>query len=278
MNRIFMRYPDGRAKALTLSYDDGVEQDIELVARMQKYGIPGTFNINSGLFAPVGTEYAKGTIHRRMTKQMTVDLFENSGMEIAVHSLTHPWLEQIPETSVLWEVLSDRNNLETIFSMLVHGMAYPFGTFNDAVVEQLEKAGIWYARTTISTETFFQPSDWLRLPATCHHNNPNLMELVQQFLSETPKTEPYLFYLWGHSYEFEANDNWQVIQKFLSTVSGHEDIWYATNIEIYAYTKAYKALDFATDCTIVHNPSALPVWISCNGEVKRIKGGETISL
>ena len=48
MVRKFMRYPGGRGKAVTISYDDGVQQDIEMIALMRKYGIKGTFNLNSG--------------------------------------------------------------------------------------------------------------------------------------------------------------------------------------------------------------------------------------
>lgn len=39
-------FPQGKKKALTLSYDDGVTQDERLIGLMQRYGIKGTFNIN----------------------------------------------------------------------------------------------------------------------------------------------------------------------------------------------------------------------------------------
>lgn len=42
-------FPDGKKKALTLSYDDGVEQDRRLVEILNRYGIKATFNINSGV-------------------------------------------------------------------------------------------------------------------------------------------------------------------------------------------------------------------------------------
>ena len=42
-------FPGGKRKALTLSYDDGVEQDITLMGILDKYGIKCTFNLNSGL-------------------------------------------------------------------------------------------------------------------------------------------------------------------------------------------------------------------------------------
>lgn len=50
-------YPYGLRKALTLSYDDGVETDIELIRILDEYGILATFNLNSGCFAPEGTVY-----------------------------------------------------------------------------------------------------------------------------------------------------------------------------------------------------------------------------
>lgn len=59
MSQYFMRFPEGRKKAVTLSYDDGVEQDMRLVEVMEKYGLKGTFNLNSGLFAPEGTVYRR---------------------------------------------------------------------------------------------------------------------------------------------------------------------------------------------------------------------------
>ena len=55
MADLWMLYPQGKLKALTLSYDDGVEQDIRLMEIMNRHGLKGTFNLNSGLFAPEGT-------------------------------------------------------------------------------------------------------------------------------------------------------------------------------------------------------------------------------
>jgi len=51
MSNMFMRFPSGRKKALTFSYDDGLQQDEKLIAIMIKNGLYGTFNINSGGFA-----------------------------------------------------------------------------------------------------------------------------------------------------------------------------------------------------------------------------------
>lgn len=275
---IYMSYPEGKTKALTLSYDDGVYQDTDLVNLMVKYGIKGTFNINSGMFSPDDFEHPTHTRTWRMSAKMCYDLYEKNGMEAAVHGLTHPFLETLPDSVCLWEILKDRQNLEELFGRPVHGMAYPYGTYNDNVVRQVQNAGIYYARTTISHNSFVQPGDWLRLGATAHHKSPKLKELTERFITEEPVRDPYLFYLWGHSFEFDRENNWNIIEEFFEKVSGKEDVWYATNIEVYQYTQGFKRLDFSVSGKWVYNPSALTVWFKKDNSIIEVKSGETVRI
>ena len=260
----FMRFPEGKAKALTLSYDDGVEQDIRLIDIMQKHGLKGTFNLNSGCYAPEGAVYPEGKIHRRMSKNKCIEVYKNSGMEVAVHGLTHPRLERLPKHICAYDILQDRANLEEDYDVIVRGMAFPYGTYNDEVVKVLRECGIVYARTVVSTERFDIPTDWLRLPATCHHKNPRLMELAQKFVEKKIDALPTLFYLWGHSYEYESDNNWNVIEEFAEYTGNRADIWYATNIEIYDYIEAYKQLVFSMDGSKVYNPTSMPLYFQYN--------------
>ena len=275
MSNIFMRFPGGKARALTLSYDDGVEQDIRLIGIMKQYGLKGTFNLNSGLYAPEGTVYPEGHFHRRMTKEQAIDLYKESGMEVAVQALTHPFLEQLSGNECTWEVIADRMNLEQEYDVIVRGMAYPFGTYSDQVVNVLENCGIAYSRTVEATHRFDVPKDWMRLPSTCHHNDPKLMELAHTLVETEWKRTPALFYLWGHSYEFEADNNWNVIEEFAAYIGGREDIWYATNIEVYDYVKAYERLMFSTDGKKVYNPTNMEVFFAKDEQIICAKPGTT---
>lgn len=273
MQKAFMRFPEGRPKALTLSYDDGVEQDIRLMEILDKHGLKCTFNINGGVDIPEDKVYAPGTIHRRMTKKRMIELYSNSGHEVAVHSYTHPFLEALPPVAVTQEIFEDRKTLENMFGHPIRGMAYPMGTFSDMVVDVLKVTGIAYARTTRVTRNFNIPTDWLRLDATCKHTDPQLMSLAQNFVTKEVSNHAQLFYLWGHSYEFEADDNWDVIERFAEYTGGKDDIWYATNIEIYDYIEAYNRLQWSADMTMVHNPSAISVWVK-----KAPQGGESVTV
>ncbi len=278
MANMIMRFPGGLPKALTLSYDDGVEQDEKLIAIVEKYGLKGTFNINSGCFPPEGTTYAPGTIHRRMPLNRLKEVYAKSSWEIAAHAYTHASLVGLPANIAAEEVLRDRKELEDIFGTVIRGFAYPYGAFDDQSVEILRSCGICYARTVQSTRDFHLPKDWLRLQATCHHNDPELMNLADKFVKARNWWDPMLFYLWGHSYEFEANDNWDVIERFAQAVSGKEDIWYAANIEIYDYCRAFSQLVFNTAMTLCVNPTARDLWFAYGEKEVHVPAGSTVSF
>lgn len=275
---IWMRFPGGLRKALTFSYDDGVEQDAELIAILNQHGLKGTFNLNSGLFAPEGTVYPAGSIHRRMSLSQAKALYSQGGHEVAVHCLTHASLPELTQPQMVREIMEDRANLERHFGGIIRGSAYPFGTFNDATVEALRVCGIAYARTVVSSHRFDMPQDWLRLSATCHHSDPQLMELADRFLTQNVPFGSRMFYVWGHAYEFEASDNWQVIRDFAAQMGGHADIWYATNIEICDYHMAFKRLVFSADERRIHNPTDMTLYFDKDGQSLIIKPGETLEV
>ena len=275
---MFYRFPNGLRKALTLSYDDGVEQDVRLMEILDKHGIRCTFNLNSGCWAAEGTVYPAGQIHRRMTARQAVRTYTNPRHEVAAHCLTHASLTELNPAQIAHEVLDDRRNLEVLFGRLIRGLAYPFGTYSDTVVDALRATGVAYARTVNSTGGFAIPTDWLRLHPTCHHNAPNLMELCDRFLNDGVPFGSQLFYLWGHSYEFEADNNWEVIEAFCEKMGGRDDIWYATNIEIVDYINACRAIISDVNCSRLHNPTATDVWVDWHGRLVCIKAGETVEL
>ena len=279
MTRKYFMFPGFKYKAVTLSYDDGVRQDKRLISIMQQYGLKGTFNINSGLFSDEQSEVERG----RMTPDEAYALYTASGMEVASHGYKHLHLANIDTAIATYDVINDRVELERLFDTVIKGMAYAFGNYSDSVVDILKKCGISYCRTTISTEKFDIPGDWLRLPATCHHNNPKLMELAERFVEGMGQSEkwtktPRLFYLWGHSYEFDNNDNWDVIVRFAEYIGGRDDIWYATNGEIYDYVQAYDRLCFSADGSLVYNPSAITVYIQCADKQFVIAPMETVRI
>ena len=55
---------------------------------------------------------------------------------------------------------------------------------------------------------------------------------------------------------------------------GHEEIWYATNGELYRYKTAAGQLMESADGARVENPTGVPIWILKDGEVQVLRGTE----
>ena len=276
MYNYVMLFPQGKIKALTFSYDDGQRQDIRLIELFNKYGVKGTFNLNSG-----NMEKSDETKTTQVTLEQIPKVYK--GHEVAVHASKHSFLEKLPYPVVVKELYEDRKELEKYTGYIVRGMAYPFGTYSDDVVRIAKDVGIKYSRTVEAHHRFIIPVDWLRMPSTCHHADKQLFELADRFLNEDPtnnwsSTSGNLFYVWGHSYEFRTEEDWERMEKFLEKVANKDDTWYATNIEIYDYVEAYRSLEYSINLKKVYNPSCKDVWIKVQGKVYKIPSGKTVNI
>jgi peptidoglycan/xylan/chitin deacetylase (PgdA/CDA1 family) len=271
-----LRFPQGRQKAITFSYDDGVEADKRLVAIFNKYGVKGTFNLNSKRF-----DAAEWNGH--MDEQTTYDTFFDCGQEIALHGARHIFLDKVPLVEAAKEVLDNRDYLEGKFGRIVNGFAYPYGATNDEIVALLKSLGVTYARTTLSTHSFAIPQNWLRLNPTCHHADKELPVLCDKFFNTNPSDvekhrESWLFFVWGHSFEFDKANNWDVIENLCKKAKSDDNVWKATCGEIYDYVKCYNSLVYSSDGEIVYNPSHQPVWLELRGKIYLIPAGKTIKF
>lgn len=281
LRRDVLLYPEGKQKAFTMSYDDGVTQDERLIALMDKYGIKGTFNLNAGLMGDEDwlVQGGVGVNHNKFPKEKIAEIYY--GQEIAVHSMTHPDLTRVPAGTVSYEIAECRKELEEIVKHPVTGMAYPFGTWDKKLEMAAEFCGITYARTTKPTYAFSLPEDFMEWHPTCHHTDSRMFELLDAFLQPIDPekyTEPWLYYLWGHAYEFDSYKQWDDIEKFLKTVGNREETWYASNEEICNYIKAAKALVYSATGDYIYNPTCTDVWMQIDGKAYEFRPGETVEI
>ena len=266
----YLRFPGGKAKVLSFSYDDGVEQDIRLIDMFRQCGLKGTFNLNSGLFGQQDK-------HRRLTGDEVKQVYTPDVCEVACHGARHGTLATLDSAVAALDVLDDRRNLENLFERQIHGLAYANGSVNETVDVVCRSAGIWYGRTAKSTKDFYLPENWLRLHPTCHHNNAQLMELADRFMSLKPVKQPQLFLVWGHAYQFDDQKNWDVMERFADAIAGKDDIWYATNEEVYLAWRDYMRLEYSADGSMVYNPNPRSVWVHQPGiGTYEIKAGEQL--
>lgn len=281
----FLRFPGGLAKAVTLSYDDGCKDDIRFSETICAHGLKCTFNINSGFIAEKEEDWH---LTREQIKKYLID----TGNEIAVHGKNHRALGKVTPVDGIRDVLECRTELEQEFGMIIRGMAYPDsgitrfenGADYADIKHYLKDLGIVYSRTLGGdSDSFALPTDWHAWMPTAHHTNPELFSYIDKFLNEPMSSydasqTPGLFYLWGHSFEFENNKNWDLLDKICSALSNKPDVWYATNIEIYDYVSAYRSLVFSADGSTVYNPTLLTVWFTEDGKLFSVKSGETLII
>lgn len=263
MNIEFCYFPNGVRRALTMSFDDGKTADIRLAEIFQKNGIKATFHYNS---ANIDKDtYVTASEIKKISEYH----------EVACHGKTHAFLDKIPASFAISEILEDKLALESITGKLVRGLSYPYGTYTDNVLNMLPNLGIEYSRTIANTNSCYVPENFLEWHPTCHQSH-DIDKMWNKLLKFNKHIR--LLYIWGHSYEFDRDNSWERIEKFCEMAGGNEDVWYATNIEIKDYITALRSLVFSSDRKLVFNPSFQPVWIGVNNEAVKINSGETVEL
>lgn len=263
----FDRYPGGKHFAVTFSYDDGNVADRRLVALFNKYGLKATFHLISG-------RLGGDTV---VTEEEVPSLY--AGHEIAAHTFWHQHLDRVPPSYQLSEILRDREKLERISGKIVRGMSYPYDSKSGETVSLMKSAGIVYGRTTSATHGLALPADFMLWNPSCHHSEalPVIENFKTNWLNQRWNYGGTL-YIWGHSFEFDRADNWDLAENICASLSGLDDVWYATNIEIYDYITAIRSISVSADGKKFFNPSAVSVIASSEGAAFTIGAGETVSV
>lgn len=225
---------NGKNKAVTFSFDDGVLQDKKLLKLFNELGLKATFNINSSRFGfecPYernGVQYERTVINVEELK----DLY--SGHEIASHTLTHTNLTTLNDSSIIWQVEQDRKVLSDLVGYEVKGLAYPCGGVNndDRVADVIKNnTKIKYCRTIISTYNYDLQTNLYRFNPTVFWCENCLYDIVDTFIGlKTDK--PQLLYVWGHTYEFNDKVDFDKFATMCKKLASQKDIFFGTNSEV----------------------------------------------
>jgi hypothetical protein len=260
-----LRFPSNKTKALIMSYDDGSEHDRRLVDLFNRYGIRGTFHLNSGKL---------GQPHHVAPHEVST-LYQ--GHEVACHSVNHPDLTQLDDNAVRHEIQQDRWALEDLMGSSVRGLAYPFGTYNERIIALLTELGIEYARTVTDTHGFSIPDAFLKWQPSCHHHW--AMELGKRFLADADQSLQ-VFTVWGHSYELDGfmtadpTKDWGYMEAFCRLWHGQDHVYCTTAIDLFEYLGAVQQLKYSpADSTLV-NTSARSVWVAWQAVAMEIAPGQ----
>lgn len=262
-------YPYGKTKAFNITYDDGVLQDIRFVKLLNKYGLKGTFNLNSRLMEQeFEWVHGNGMVVKRLRLDAVRHLYD--GHEIASHTLTHPYMSDKTEKQLLWEIGEDKRRLEEVFGREVAGFGVPFHYYSEKIADCVKRCGFEYGRMSEESRGYSPWEDPYYWRCGIFHLAPELDAYVDEFFRSSE--ELALCQIVGHSYDLDAENLWDKMEGILRRVSEDQDVISMTHLEIVRYIRAMKQAVF-TDGTIINN-SDTELWFRVDGEVRMLCPGE----
>lgn len=272
MNKITRLYPGGKEKAFNISYDDGVLQDTRFVRLLNKYGLKGTFNLNSQLMEEEFTwVHPCGMSVTRLSTEATRYLYD--GHEVASHTLTHPYMDHLSRGQILYQLGEDRRRLEDWFGREVKGFAVPFHYYSQLIADCAKEVGFEYVRISEPSRNYCLPEDHYWWRAGVFHLVLDLERYVDDFLYTDQ--ELALCQIIGHSYDLDAENMWDRMEAIFAKIKG-ADVWSATNLELARYAKAMGAAEFAGSS--LYNGSQQSLWFRVDDRTVCLHPGQTVSL
>ena len=266
-------YPNGKSKAFNITYDDGVVQDIRFVELLNRYNIKGTFNLNSQLMAeqfcwthPCGMDV------RRLPAETVVDLYK--GHEVACHTLTHPYMHDMDEGAVMYQLGQDKYNLELLFGREICGFAVPFDYYSPLIADCAKRCGFEYARMSERSFSYIPSAEYWWWQCGVFHLDEDFNVYIENFFKTD--TELALCQIVGHSYDLDAENMWEDMENILGRIAADNSVASMTNLEIVRYLKAIRSAETAGN--YIRNHSDLPLWFDVDGRVIRVNPHETFNI
>lgn len=203
------------AKYFLLSFDDGTVHDRRFVELLNKYRIPCTFNLNSGLEDFVWEFEGNKVVRQKLSD--TVEQYR--GYEVASHSLTHPKLDTLHPPRLRREVEEDCAALQAIFGLEEIGFGVPFTVCGEREIKIIRKF-VRYIRLSEYASSFALPTDPYHIPIHALYNDPDVREKIAAF-AENDLSDS-LFVLAGHSYELEFLHHWDYMEELLQYIKNFD--------------------------------------------------------
>ena len=255
-------YPGGKPKAFSITYDDGVLQDIPLVSLLNRYGLKGTFNLNSGLmeeeFAWV---HSSGAVIRRLPSHIAAQLYD--GHEVASHTVSHPYMEHLSDEELMYQLGQDKAKLEQLFGREILGFAVPFDHFSQRIADCARRCGFAYARTSQERYSYAPPKDHFHWGAGAYHVMPGFWDFAEGFFHT--EEELALCQIVGHSYDLDTEQMWEPMEALFRRVAEDPNIVSMTHLDLARYLQAMEQAVISEDR--VENPSDQTLWFSKNGVI-----------
>jgi peptidoglycan/xylan/chitin deacetylase (PgdA/CDA1 family) len=133
----------GIGNRFIITFDDGYEGTLNYAAQsLRDHGFAAIqFLVADRLGQHNEWDLGLDTTMERLMDRTQVQEWLSLGFEIGAHTLTHPRLTAIPIAAAKNEIAGSKKKLEDLFGIPIKHFAYPYGGYNDAIVDLVEEAG-----------------------------------------------------------------------------------------------------------------------------------------
>ena len=134
-----------------LTFDDGYDDlyDELLPLAIEHRYTPVIYLVVDRIGASNVWDQENGLRARNLLTLAQIREMQKHGFEFGSHTLTHPWLPDLPDAQVRCEVSDSKSRLEDMLGVEVASFAYPFGGVDRRVRAAVADAGYKLAFTTL---------------------------------------------------------------------------------------------------------------------------------
>lgn len=229
----------------TTSWDDGPALDLRTAELLDQYGCKGTF------YVCPRKQHGNTVLSKKEIQELRLH------HDIGAHTLRHPKLTEVSRIEAKAEIVDSKAWIEDCTQTSCTMFCYPYGMYNEEIIQLVQEAGYAGARTTEKLQ--FGVEDPFRMPTTLqispfpkrkvwsrwwHPLDPHgplrvqrkqlkklgvrptckttwLQHAISLFdlaLSPPNPNPNPIFHLWGHSHEIERYGMWKDLEAFLAHV------------------------------------------------------------
>jgi peptidoglycan/xylan/chitin deacetylase (PgdA/CDA1 family) len=151
-------HPASGRDCVAITFDDGFENFLtQALPELEKRKIPATvFVIADGM----NREFGSAAYAERLLSLEQVRSLPSSLVTIGSHTMSHPMLTQLEETEARREIRESRTKLEAMLDRQVREFSFPFGGFNQRLLEFCQEAGYERAYTTLPAFAFKERNEF----------------------------------------------------------------------------------------------------------------------
>jgi peptidoglycan/xylan/chitin deacetylase (PgdA/CDA1 family) len=156
--------PEGGRYAV-LTFDDGMQNIVDnALPELEKRSIPATLFIITDVLGKIPDWECFGprdTGEELVMSEEQLRKLPSDLVEIASHTMTHPVLPQIDREKLAQEVEGSRAKLAKMLGREIKLLSFPYGAFNDDVVDACRKAGYERVFSVLPYFAFSEPQEFL---------------------------------------------------------------------------------------------------------------------